>query len=112
MKQCEPTKVTPFADAARWVGPLTLAALTACATHRAGPTTKPGSGVAEYRQIVVFSLHSIDMTLASLERLTIEPNRKSFDAFNERVHQREVDSVGVRARAQAMEARGDAYFAQ
>ena len=54
----------------------------------------------------------INETMESLTELTAEPNAKSFKEFAEQAQQLEVDSVEIRARAQAMEKRGDAYFAQ
>jgi hypothetical protein len=84
-----------------------------CATGKTQtPGNKPGSGVAEYRRIVVHSMDVINETMESLNELTAVPNAKSFKEFAEEVHRLEVDSVEIRARAQAMEARGDAYFAQ
>ncbi len=87
--------------------------LAACATKQSRPSSsRPKSGLAEYRELVVFSSGAIKATLDSLERLTIKPDRKSYEAFAESIHRIEVDSIKVRARAQAMEARGEAYLAE
>jgi hypothetical protein len=98
-----------------WVCMLPLFALAvglaACATKQAGPSSgRPKSGLTEYREIVVVSLNAMEAALDSLDRLTIKPDRKSFEAFAESIHRIEVDSIKVRARFQAMESRGDAYF--
>jgi hypothetical protein len=89
------------------------AGLTSCATKSTQPAaSRPGGGVAEYRQIVVDAMTSMRNTQNSLEEMTAHPDRKSFDAFSESVYRLEVDSIQVRARAKAMESRGDAYFEQ
>jgi hypothetical protein len=86
---------------------------SACAARHFRPAaSQTKSGVAEYREVVVFSITAIKATLDSMDQLTIQPDTRSFKAFAESVHRLEVDSIEVRARTRAMEARGDAYFAQ
>jgi hypothetical protein len=98
-----------------------LCLLTAGVALAAGCATKkssreqfvPGSGIAEFRQITETSTQAIQNTLASLEVVAVESNRVSSEALtglNTQVQRLQVDSIQVRARAQAILARGDAYF--
>jgi hypothetical protein len=92
---------------------LLAAGSSACAARHFRPaTSQHKSGVAEYREVVVFAITAIKATLDSMDQLTIQPDTRSFKAFAESVHRLEVDSIEVRARTRAMEARGEAYFAQ
>jgi hypothetical protein len=100
-----------------WIGLLLLlvavAGLTSCATqHTQSVVSKPGGGLVEYREIVVFAMTAMRSAQDSLEQLTVHPDRKAFATFAESVNRIEVDSIQIRARGQAMEARGDAYFEQ
>jgi ribosome-associated translation inhibitor RaiA len=55
----------------------------------------------------------MDATLRSLAEISVQAHRDprpAYDAFAKAVHRIEVDSIKVRARTQAMQARGDAYF--
>jgi small-conductance mechanosensitive channel len=76
---------------------------------------KPGSGIAEYRQIAQEAHRSVEATVKSLEALaqpspptaTTYPGLPDFDrAFS----QLELTSVKARARAEAIITRGQAYF--
>ena len=52
-------------------------------------------------------------TLRALDEISVQANRDprpAYEAFAKAVHRLEVDSIKVRARTQAMRARGDAYF--
>ena len=90
------------------------AVLIGCAsteTARKQPT--PRADFIEYRQIVVQAMSQVDGTLRALDELSVQANRDprpAYQAFAKAVHRIEVDSIRVRARAQAMRARGDAYF--
>ncbi len=99
-----------------WICLLSLLAvvgLVSCATKQSQPpASRPGGGLAEYREIVIFAMKAMRNSQDALEQLTVHPDRKSFDAFSESVNQIAVDSIQVRARSKAMEARGDAYFEQ
>ena len=67
----------------------------------------------EYRQIVVLAMNQVDTTLRALDEISVQANRDprpAYQAFAKAVHRLEVDSIKVRARTQAMRARGDAYF--
>src|SRR5688500_13110177 len=79
--------------------------LAGCATP-AGD--KPGSGIAEYRKITREAHRSVAATVDALEDLNLRtPALANFDrAF----HELELTSVKVRARAEAIIARGQAYF--
>jgi hypothetical protein len=99
----------------RWFPSAAVAAvLIGCAsteTARKQPT--PRADFIEYRQIVVQAMSQVDGTLRALDELSVRANRDprpAYQAFAKAVHRIEVDSIRVRARAQAMGARGDAYF--
>ncbi len=99
----------------RWLLLAGLAAiLSGCAstnTSRKEPT--PRDDFFEYRQIVVQAMSQVDAALLALDEIEVEANRnprKAYEAFAKAVHRLEVDSIRVRARTQAMRARGEAYF--
>ena len=99
----------------RWLLLAGLAAiLSGCAstdTNRKEPT--PREDFYEYRQIVVQAMGQVDAALGALDEIAVEANRdprKAYAAFAKAVHRLEVDSIRVRARTQAMRARGEAYF--
>ena len=80
-------------------------------TSRREPT--PRDDFFEYRQIVVEAMDQVDSALGALEELEVAANRdprKAYAAFAQAVHRLEVDSIRVRARTEAMRARGEAYF--
>ena len=85
-----------------------------CASPSDGSSApRPGSGIAEYRQVAREAHRSVAAVVDSLEALPINtpasmgPALARFDhAFN----RLEVTSVKARARAQAIIARGQAYF--
>ena len=98
-----------------------LAVLAGCVT-KSDTVTKsvsysgPGfnEDLAEYRQIASEAQKLVQATLASLDRTVAQtpcPPRV-FKGFNKDVQRLEVDSFKIRARAQAIRARGDAYFQQ
>ena len=85
--------------------------LASCATSPSEQaSSRARNGLAEFREMVAFAMTSMEKTMGSLDQLTIHTNRKSFEAFANNVNRLDVDSIQVRARAKAMEARGDAYF--
>jgi hypothetical protein len=89
-------------------------AMAGCATHDSSPPSpKPGEGVAQYRQLVQESLKAITTMVASLDRVGAQTNRCSarlVKAFSEEVQQLQAESIKVRSRSQAIQARGEAYF--
>ncbi len=95
---------------------LFVAGFTSCSTQPAQSTPpaagRPGGGLVEYREIVVLAMTAMNSAQNSLDQLTVHPDRNTFAAFAGSVNRIEVDSIQVRARGKAMEARGDAYFEQ
>ena len=91
-----------------------VAALIGCATTETGPNAPtPRADFIEYRQIVVQSMALMDAMLRSLDEISVQAHRDprpAYATFAKGVHRLEVDSIKVRARVQAMRARGDAYF--
>ena len=100
---------------ARWL-PLAavVAVLLGCASTGSNPKAPtPRQDFQEYRQIVVLAMGQVAGTLRALEEVSVQANRdprEAYQAFARAVHRLEVDSIKVRARTQAMRARGDAYF--
>ena len=89
--------------------------LAGCAntgTGRREPT--PGQDFKEYQRIVVQAMSEVDAMLRSLDQLSVQASRhphRAYQAFAEAVSRLEVGSIEVRARAQAIRVRGEAYFA-
>ena len=105
--------------ASRWAGlalfAAALAGFAGCATKpedRNGPRAR--EDVAEYRQIALDAQKVVKATLQSLDRAAAHTScpPRVFKAFTQDVQRLEVDSFKMRARAQAMRARGKAYFEQ
>jgi hypothetical protein len=96
--------------------PLVVLALFAagCATSDSGSrSARPGAGLAEYRQLVVDLRQAVIASRQSADALTSAPESKSTAAyarFDDAMQRLEVVSMKVRARADAMEKRGEAYF--
>jgi hypothetical protein len=97
-----------------WMLATVLAALAGCSTTETNPKTPtPRADFLEYRDIVVQSMSLMDATLRSLDEISVaayRDPRPAYEAFARSVHRLEVESIKVRARTQAMRARGDAYF--
>jgi hypothetical protein len=111
----------PGAEAQTLLHKLSVAALalfvfliSGCATSESGSRPpRPGARLAEYRQLVVDLRKAALASRQSAEALTSAPESKSAAAharFDEAVQRLEVVSMRVRARADAMEKRGEAYF--
>ena len=67
----------------------------------------------EYRGLVVQAMGQINTIMRALDEVSVQANRDpraAYATFARTVHRLEVDSIKVRARTQAMRARGDAYF--
>jgi len=76
-------------------------------------TPKPGSGAEEYRQLASESSAAVLRSLRSLELVSAQSHQcppKIVTGFAQEVERLQVDSLRVRARAQAIRARADAYF--
>ncbi len=76
---------------------------------------KPGSGIAEYRQIAREAHRSVTATVESLEALArpstdISKPHPELARFDRALRDLELTSVKTRARAEAIIARGEAYF--
>ena len=103
----------------RWAGAVlgaaALAAFWGCATRQQDATAPQArEDLAEYRQVAVDAQKVVKVALRSLDRAVAEapcPPRV-YKAFTKDVQRLEVDSFKIRARAQAIRARGEAYFAQ
>ena len=99
----------------RWLLQVAVAAaLVGCASTATGPKAPtPRADFIEYRKTVVESMSLMDATLRSLDEISVQAHRDprpAYEAFAKAVHRIEVDSIKMRARTQAMRARGDAYF--
>jgi hypothetical protein len=76
--------------------------------------TKEPEGVKEYREVTNEALTTVKATLNALDKVRAHSDHcppKIVAAFDEQVQQLQVHSLRVRARSQAILARGDAYFA-
>ena len=86
-----------------------------CASQPQSSQPKPGSGIAEYREITREAHKAVAATVDSLTELA-RPNLKTskphpaLAGFDRAMHQLELTSVKTRARAEAIIARGQAYF--
>lgn len=91
-----------------------VTALAGCATpDEASKPPRPRDGIAEYRQVVEEALKAMEAALRSLDQVGAQTDRcppKVLAAFSKELERLEVESLQVRARSQAMRARGDAYF--
>ena len=91
-----------------------LCTVSGCATGKNAPVSgRPGAGLAEYTALVEHSRAAVDTALQSLDKLdrqTLPLSRKSIESFSDEVDRLASESVEVRARSQAMQTRGDAYF--
>ncbi len=77
-------------------------------------SASPRSNAGEYRQVTGHFIKAVDETLRLLNRATSPTTRNPRAAilkFADAVDTLEVDSMAARARAEAMRARGQAYFA-
>jgi hypothetical protein len=99
------------------VSALVLAWLASgCASPSGDPSApKPGSGIAEYRVVTRDAHRAVADTVKSLEALA-QPHAQTSSphpalrGFDRKFHQLELTSVKTRARAEAIIARGQAYF--
>jgi hypothetical protein len=89
-------------------------ALAGCATNDVGGSApQPRNGIAEYQQIAAAAQKSVRTALNALDRVsarTYPVPPRVVKAFSEEVERLEIGSVQVRARSQAIQARGNAYF--
>lgn len=85
-----------------------------CASHESHPSVaRPGAGISEYRQIATVAQKEVQAMLNSLATVGAQSNScppNVLSAFSREVERLQVESVQIRARGQAIRARGDAYF--
>jgi hypothetical protein len=93
---------------------LFLNILTGCATKEEASTVpKQQNGIQEYQQITADAMAAMKRALQSLDLVSAQTNpcpTRIVDAFSDEIQRLQVDSIQVRAHAQAIQARGDAYF--
>ena len=91
-----------------------LLLVAGCASKEGGRSAiRPGEGIAEHRQIATEAEKAMRAALNSLAAVSAQSNQCApavLSAFSEQVQRLQVDSLKLRARSQAMQARGDAYF--
>jgi small-conductance mechanosensitive channel len=87
-----------------------------CASSSNSSTApKPGRGIAEYREVVGVARQAVAATVTSLEAL-VQPSPQplskhpALPGFDEAFYRLELTSVKARSRAEAIIARGQAYF--
>jgi len=79
-----------------------------------GCATTKFSNIDEYHQLTKQAEDGVESALRSLQKISAHPNKVSHRqvaAFGRDVQSLYVNSIKIRARAQAIQARGDAYFA-
>jgi hypothetical protein len=85
-----------------------------CVSNTPGSTNPPpGSDIAEYRKAVTDAQKALGRTLSSLAAVSAQSNRcppKMVTGFSKEFQRLEEESMGLRERFQAVQARGDAYF--
>ena len=98
-----------------WIALVVSLLLSAgCATS--GPDARaprPGDGLREYHRLVADLRQDVKVTRQSVEALAVATQKNSAAAcarFDKALHRTEVVSIKARARADAMEKRGEAYF--
>jgi hypothetical protein len=103
----------PFASSALSLTFL-IGFLSGCATKEAATSVpKQQNGIQEYQQITANAIAAMNKALQSLNLVAAQSNpcpAKIVDAFADEVQQLQVDSLEIRSHAQAIQARGDAYF--
>jgi hypothetical protein len=94
---------------------LVLILFVGCATQDStSPSPRPGTGVAEYTQITKEAQKAVTAALNSVDKVSAHTNDcppNVREALARDVQRLQVDSLRIRARAQAIQERGDAYFA-
>jgi hypothetical protein len=86
--------------------------LSGCASNRSAPP-RAAEGVREYGQLVTDSSAAVQQAVSQLDKLLSQQNGfspKSVSDFCDEVQRLQLESMRVRARVQAIQDRGDAYF--
>lgn len=85
-----------------------------CATSQSTvDKPRPGQGIVEYEELIAESQHGINQALAALDRISEAAPccaHRDIDNLSQVVEHLQVDSLRIRARAQAIQERGDAWF--
>jgi hypothetical protein len=81
-----------------------------CASMSSNAAPKPGKGIAEYREVTRTAHASVAAVVDALGALPAAAPSSRLARFDRAFHQLEVSSVKARARAEAIIARGEAYF--
>jgi hypothetical protein len=85
-----------------------------CASKQgATPPARPGGGIAEYREVTTTAQKAVAAALEALATVSAQSNQcppEVLTNFSAAVQRLQVESVQVRARSQAILARGDDYF--
>ncbi len=88
--------------------------MAGCASTGTDPDEpRPRDGLTEYRQVALEARNAMHSALSSLATVCAQSNQcppEVLSAFSAEMQRLQVDSFRLRARAQAMQARGDAYF--
>src|SRR5262249_46319033 len=96
-----------------FVGSILAGGCASTETRGEGPRAR--DGIAEYRQVAVDAKRAMRGALSSLASLSGRSNECApgvLSAFSAQMQRFEVESIPLRSRAQALEARGNAYFQQ
>ena len=114
------TEFQPVFNFSRGAGPwgclaLVVALLVSagCATSESGVQPRPGDGLREYKTLVLELRKDVGLTRQALEALAVATQQNAAGAyarFDDSLQRLEVVSIKARARADAMEKRGEAYF--
>lgn len=104
----------PLAQSTVAVFVLFLLAAAGCTTGKNGQNTpRPGQGIVEYQQLVEESQHAVGRALNALDRVSQAApccSHRDIEALSDEVQHLQVDSLRIRARAQVIQERGDAWF--
>lgn len=90
-----------------------VAWMPGCVSKDTSEPPRPGTGIAEYRKITAEAEQAMQAAIDALAQVAAEshPCRPEVvSRLSEEVNRLQVESIQVRARAQAIQARGDAYF--
>jgi hypothetical protein len=96
-----------------FIGALLLVVSSCGTAPTSAPASRPGSGLTEYLALVDQARQAVASALNSLGTLNAQAPAAPasvVSAFSQEVDRLAVASLGIRARSQAMQTRGDAYF--
>jgi len=95
---------------------VTVLFATGCTTSKSSAVpTRPGDGLREYQRLVRDLSKDVRMARQPVEALASVSQKNSgaaYARFDAALQRLEVDSIKARARVEAMEKRGEAYFAE